>query len=144
MTRPMQPEGMLCFDIYALHQAFGRLYKPLLEPLGLTYPQYLVMVVLWGDSPQSVGQIGHRLGLESSTLTPLVKRLEGAGLVTRTRDAEDERRVLVHLTEQGKVLADKARGVPACVLAATEMSEAEIGDLRAALAKVQHALVRNS
>ncbi len=144
MTQPIQPEAMLCFDIYALHQAFGRVYKPLLDPLGLTYPQYLVMVVLWGMTPLSVGQIGHRLGLESSTLTPLIKRLETAGLVTRKRDAEDERRVQVHLTERGRVLADRARGVPACVQAATEMDAAEIADLRAALAQVRDALGRTS
>ena len=140
MPRHLQPEAMLCFDIYALHHAFGRLYKPLLDPLGLTYPQYLVMVVLWGEEPLRVGQIGQRLGLESSTLTPLIKRLETAGLVLRERDSIDERRVQVHLTRKGKAMAKDAAGIPACVEAATEMERDAIGALRQTLAQLQASL----
>lgn len=140
MTRHLQPEAMLCFDIYALHHAFGRLYKPLLDPLGLTYPQYLVMVVLWGDDPLRIGQIGKRLGLESSTLTPLVKRLETAGLVMRQRDSDDERRVQVHLTDKGRALSKEAADIPACVEAATKMERDAISSLRRTLAQLQTSL----
>lgn len=143
MTRSIKPEAMLCFDIYALQQAFGRLYKPLLDPLGLTYPQYLVMVVIWDSAPLNVGQIGHRLGLESSTLTPLIKRLEGAGLVSRKRDHEDERRVQVHLTDAGLALMADASDVPARVEAATELDRDEIKDLRSTLGQLRAALARN-
>ena len=142
MDQVRQPEAMLCFDIYALQQAFGRLYKPLLDPLGLTYPQYLVMVILWGAAPMTVGQIGNRLGLESSTLTPLIKRLEAAGHLFRKRDPEDERRVQVHLTDQGRTLAEQAQDVPACIEAATEMDTAEINALRQSLVQLRTALAR--
>lgn len=143
MTQQIQPEAMLCFDIYALQQAFGRLYKPLLDPLGLTYPQYLVMLVLWDSAPLAVGQIGKRLGLESSTLTPMIKRLEAAGLLVRKRDRDDERRVQVDLTEAGRALARDAKDVPASVAAATEMDEADIGELRRKLSQLHRALDRN-
>ncbi len=144
MTNPMQPEAMLCFDVYALQQAFGRLYKPLLDPLGLTYPQYLVMVVLWETAPLTVGQIGHRLGLESSTVTPMIKRLEKTELLTRARDKEDERRVQVHLTQAGRDLATRARDIPACIEAATELDDAAIIRLRHTLTKLRGALGRNT
>ncbi|MEQ6247872.1 MarR family transcriptional regulator [Sulfitobacter sp. HNIBRBA3233] len=136
----LNPEAMLCFDVYTLQQAFGRLYKPLLDPLGLTYPQYLVMVVLWEGDALPVTAIGGRIGLDSSTLTPLVKRLEQAGLVTRTRDSEDERRVIVKLTEAGRALRLKASDIPACVEAATGLDRRAIADLRAQLARLRHAI----
>lgn len=140
MTKHLQPDAMLCFDIYALHHAFGRLYKPLLDPLGLTYPQYLVMVVLWGQDPMRVGQIGAQLGLESSTLTPMIKRLETGGLVRRQRDNHDERRVQVHLTDKGRELADRAADIPACIEAATKMERKAIQALRQTLAQLQISL----
>lgn len=139
----IQPEAMLCFDIYALQQAFGRLYKPLLDPLGLTYPQYLVMVVLWGTSPLTVGQIGARLGLESSTLTPLIKRLEQAGLVSRMRDSVDERRVQISPTEKGAALQAQAQDVPACVEAATGLDDDGIRWLREELGRLRDAIARS-
>ncbi|MBW4709473.1 MarR family transcriptional regulator [Roseobacter sp. YSTF-M11] len=117
---------MICFDLYAASQAFTRVYKPLLAPLGLTYPQYLVMLNLWADSPLSVGEIGHRVSLESNTLTPLIKRLQEAGLVTRTRDPKDERRVVVALTETGRTLKARADHVPLCILRATGMSSDDL------------------
>lgn len=95
---------MLCFALYSASASMTRLYRPLLEPLGLTYPQYLVMRVLWDGAPRSVGGLGNLLGLDSGTLTPLLKRLEAAGLVTRKRDPADERRVVIDLTEAGKAL----------------------------------------
>ena len=100
----------LCYSIYSASLAIGRAYKPLLDALGITYPQYLVLNVLWERDPQSVGAIAERLMLESSTITPLLKRLEGAGLVGRTRNPSDERQVLIELTRQGS-RAEGADGV---------------------------------
>ncbi len=116
-TRPpaLTIDHLLCFAIYSANHAFNRVYKPLLDALGLTYPQYLVMVVLWEKDDVTVGAIGDRLFLESNTLTPLLKRLEGQGLVTRLRDRTDERQVRIRLTEAGRALRGKAAGVPACI-----------------------------
>ena len=133
----LTPEDMLCFDVYGLNHAFARIYKPLLGPLGLTYPQYLVMSVLWDASPLPVGRIGARVGLETSTLTPLLKRLEGHGLITRCRAATDERRVEVDLTEAGRALAGRAAHVPSCVEDATGLSAPDIADLRAKLTRLR-------
>ncbi|MCW5689006.1 MAG: MarR family transcriptional regulator, partial [Pseudolabrys sp.] len=102
---------LLCFAIYSAGHAFNRVYKPLLDKLGLTYPQYLVMVALWAENDQTVGQIGDTLFLESSTLTPLLKRLEGLGLLTRRRDPEDERQVRLCLTDKGDALRKQSRDV---------------------------------
>lgn len=115
----LQLEKFLCFSVYSAGHAFNRVYKPLLDNLGLTYPQYLVMVTLWQEDNQSVRSIGSKLYLESSTLTPLLKRLEANGLVSRKRDPEDERSVRVSLTEAGKDLRNKAEEVPPCILEAT-------------------------
>lgn len=115
----LQLEKFLCFSVYSASHAFNRIYKPLLDVLGLTYPQYLVMVALWQEDDQSVRSIGEKMYLESSTLTPLLKRLEANGLVTRKRDPNDERSVRISLTEQGEELRIKAREVPPCVLEAT-------------------------
>jgi DNA-binding MarR family transcriptional regulator len=100
----------LCFAIHSAAQAVGRANKPLLDKLGLTYPQFLVMLVLWAEDDQTVGSIGDRLFLESNTLTPLLKRLEAAGYIRRNRDAADERQVRIRLTEQGQALREKAKG----------------------------------
>lgn len=141
MKQPIiEPEAMLCFDIYTLQQAFGQLYKPLLGPLGLTYPQYLVMVLLWTEDGQSVGQMGRRLGLGTGTLTPLVKRLEQSGLVRRQRDDMDERRVFVRLTDAGRALQEPAARVPACVADATGLTAAQIDELRRSLARLRDAI----
>jgi DNA-binding MarR family transcriptional regulator len=120
----------VCFPLYAASNLLGRLYRPVLAPLGLTYPQYLVMLVLWQEAPQSVGALGDRLHLDSGTLTPLLKRLENAGLVTRTRDAADERRVLIGLTEQGAALRQAARDVPATLASGLSLSSQELAELR--------------
>jgi DNA-binding MarR family transcriptional regulator len=100
----------LCFAIHSAAQAVGRANKPLLDKLGLTYPQFLVMLVLWTGDDQTVGSIGDRLFLESNTLTPLLKRLETAGYIHRTRDAADERQVRIRLTEKGQSLRETAKG----------------------------------
>jgi DNA-binding MarR family transcriptional regulator len=102
-------DSLFCFALHSTAQAVVRANKPMLDTLGLTYPQYLVMVVLWAEDGQTVGSIGDRLFLDSSTLTPLLKRLEAAGLVRRARCAEDERQVRVSLTEEGKALEEEAR-----------------------------------
>ena len=105
-------DNQLCFALYAATGLVTRAYRPLLEPLGLTYPQYLAMMALWETSPQTVGALGRRLSLDSGTLTPLFKRLEGAGLVARARDPEDQRRVLIALTEAGSALKARAADIP--------------------------------
>ncbi|MDX5984379.1 MarR family winged helix-turn-helix transcriptional regulator [Sphingomonas echinoides] len=125
----------VCFPLYAASNLFSRLYRPVLAKLGLTYPQYLVMLVLWEQAPQSVGALGERLHLDSGTLTPLLKRMEGAGLVTRQRDAADERRVLIALTEQGMALRQQARDVPQTLASGLSLSPEELIELRAS---VQH------
>lgn len=120
-------DELLCFAVYAASHAFNRVYKPLLDDLGLTYPQYLVMVALWDEDGRTVGQIGKDLSLESSTLTPLLKRLEAAGFLSRERDARDERQVRICLTEAGRSLRAKALKVPACIAEATGL---DVGALR--------------
>jgi DNA-binding MarR family transcriptional regulator len=127
---PLLLGSQLCFAVYSTAHAFNRAYKPLLDRLGLTYPQYLVMLVLWERDGVSVKDIGERLFLDSGTLTPLLKRLEAAELITRTRSTEDERQVLVALTAQGRALREKARSVPQTILASSTCSIAELSELR--------------
>jgi MarR family transcriptional regulator, organic hydroperoxide resistance regulator len=106
-------EDFLCFAVYSANLAFNRVYKPLLDELGLTYPQYLVLVVLYEEDDQTVGGLGEKLFLDSSTLTPLLKRMESTGYVTRQRDPADERQVRIRLTPRGKTAREKvscARG----------------------------------
>ncbi|SEQ35635.1 MarR family winged helix-turn-helix transcriptional regulator [Thalassovita taeanensis] len=141
MTQKIGLEHLLCFEVYAASHAFNKLYKPLLEPLGLTYPQYLVMVALWGRDGQSVSEIGAALELESSTLTPLIKRMEQAGLVQRQRDAEDERRVRVSLTDRGRALEAQAAHVPVCAGQATGLEFEQIEALRQQIADLRKALL---
>lgn len=107
-STPLALDEMLCFAMHSTAQAIGRANKPMLDAIGLTYPQFLVMLVLWSEDDQTVGRIGDRLYLESNTLTPLLKRLEAAGHVTRLRCPEDERQVRIRLTEQGQALRAKA------------------------------------
>ncbi|WP_149539757.1 MarR family winged helix-turn-helix transcriptional regulator [Siccirubricoccus phaeus] len=107
----LELDQYLCFAIHSAAQAVGRANKKLLDKLGLTYPQFLVMLVLWTEDGLTVGQIGDRLFLESNTLTPLLKRLQAAGIITRCRCTEDERQVRIHLTEQGRALREVARGI---------------------------------
>lgn len=123
---PLRLDNQICFAVYSAAHAFNRVYKPLLDRLGLTYPQYLVMLVLWERDDVPVKDIGERLFLDSGTLTPLLKRLEAAHLVKRTRSREDERQVLIALTAQGQALKDKARSVPQSILAASDCSVPEL------------------
>jgi MarR family transcriptional regulator, organic hydroperoxide resistance regulator len=119
-------DNQLCFALYSASLAMTKLYKPLLDELGLTYPQYLVMLVLWEGDGLMVSELGQRLSLDSGTLTPLLKRLESAGLVSRLRDAADERRVHIHLTAAGRRLKSRAAKIPACMLAASQCSIPEL------------------
>ena len=131
-----------CFAIHSAGHALGRAYKPLLEPLGLTYPQYLVMVALWEADGVTLGALGERLFLDSSTLTPLLKRLEAQGLLHRQRDPANERQLRITLTAAGRALRERAAGIPACLQAATGMTEAELIHLRDAAGRLRDALLR--
>ena len=111
----LAPSDMICFALYSAQHAMQQAYAPLLEDLGLTYPQYLVMTALWDEDAVTVGALGRSLQLESNTLTPLLKRLEAQALITRTRDKADERRVLVALTGAGRVMQERARHIPQCL-----------------------------
>ena len=124
-------DDLLCFSLYTASRAVTRAYGPVLAELGLTYPQWVTMVALWErDEPQTVGELGRRLHLDSGTLTPLLKRLEADGLVTRTRDAADERRVLVAVTPAGQALRRDACDVPARIASAFGGDLAAIADLK--------------
>ena len=126
-------DHQLCFALYSSSLAMTKLYKPLLDPLNLTYPQYLAMLVLWEGDGISVSDLGQRLLLDSGTLTPLLKRLEASGWVQRERDSADERRVLLHLTPAGKALKMRAAKVPPQVACATSCSLEELNSLTARL-----------
>ncbi len=126
-------DNQLCFAVYAAAHAFNATYKPLLEPLGLTYPQYLVLLALWQEDGVTVSGLGARLGLDSGTLTPLLKRLEAAGRVSRLRDTADERQVRIKLTAAGRALRQKAKGIPQALFCASGMSPRELGALRSKL-----------
>jgi len=127
---PLLLGNQLCFAIYSTAHAFNRVYKPLLDKLGLTYPQYLVMLALWERDGIPVKNIGERLFLDSGTLTPLLKRLEAADLIKRTRSTEDERQVLIALTSKGQALREKARTVPQAILATSACSITELSALK--------------
>jgi DNA-binding MarR family transcriptional regulator len=129
-TGPLLLGNQLCFAVYSTAHAFNRVYKPLLDRLGLTYPQYLVMLVLWERDDVAVKEIGDRLFLDSGTLTPLLKRLEAAGLIRRTRSKQDERQVLIALTTQGEALREKAKMLPEAILAASACSIGELSALK--------------
>ena len=119
-------DNQLCFALYSASLAMTKLYKPVLAKVGLTYPQYLVMLALWEQDGQTVSELGERLFLDSGTLTPLLKRLEASGWLKRTRARDDERRVLISLTERGAGLKDQACAIPACMLRATRCAAPEI------------------
>lgn len=122
----LQLDNQVCFALYSASLAMTKLYKPLLEAIGLTYPQYLVMLVLWEQDGLTVSELGERLYLDSGTLTPLLKRLETGGNLRRERDAEDERRVRISLTEAGRALRDKAEAIPPCVLESSQCTLPEL------------------
>ena len=126
-------DHQLCFALYSSSLVMTKMYKPVLGALGLTYPQYLVLLVLWETDAIGVGELGERLYLDSGTLTPLLKRMEAAGWLTRLRDAADERRVIVTLTAPGRALRRRAAEVPMQVACATGCKLTEITELTAQL-----------
>ncbi len=128
----------LSFALYGAANRMVRMHKPFLEPLGLTFPQYLVTLELLDGAPLSVGTLGGRLDMDTGTITPLVKRLEAAGLVTRTRDPNDERRVMVDLTSRGHGLEAEVRGITQKIKSACQLTEENVVDLRRTLEALAH------
>jgi DNA-binding MarR family transcriptional regulator len=128
--KALKLDDLLCFAVYSAGHAFNRVYKPLLDSIGLTYPQYLVMVVLWERDGQKVGEIGEKLFLESSTLTPLLKRLEAQGLIERKRDRVDERQVRITVTDQGRALQQKTLEFGSCITDASGQDGAWVDQLK--------------
>jgi DNA-binding MarR family transcriptional regulator len=139
-NRAVTLPDLLCFSVYSASHAFTRVYKPILAQMGLTYPQYLVMIALWERDGVTVGEIGARLGLETNTLTPLLKRLEASGHIARRRSKADERVVRITLTETGRNLQTEANAAPACALAASGMSLADVSRLSAEIDRLTNAL----
>lgn len=126
-------DQMICFSVYKAEQAFNRVYRTALEPLGLTYPQFLTMRLLWSEGALSVGQIADRMGLDTGTVTPLLKRLTLMGLVKKVRRADDERRVDVFLTDEGRALEEKSDAVMRCIAEAVGMDKAAALDTLATI-----------
>jgi DNA-binding MarR family transcriptional regulator len=137
-------DQQLCFALYSTMLGVQKVYRVLLKSLGLTYPQYLVMLVLWERSDLTVSEIGERLFLDSPTLTPLLKRMEAAGFVARNRSGTDERQVIVSLTAAGKRLRERAVAIPGCVAAAMECAPGEIDSLRSRLTDMRSKVYKNA
>ncbi|CAD5295443.1 DNA-binding transcriptional regulator, MarR family [Bosea sp. 62] len=130
-------DEFLCFAVYSTNLAFNRVYKPLLDELRLTYPQYIALVALYETADQTVGQLGEKLFLDSSTLTPLLKRLEAMGAVTRQRDPRDERQVRINLTAQGRALRERGRAVRLSMQRATGLAPDEQRHLREEMVRLR-------
>lgn len=133
-------DNQVCFALYSASLAMTKLYKPLLDAIGLTYPQYLVMLVLWEREGLSVSELGERLFLDSGTLTPLLKRLEAQGHIARLRDTQDERRVRITLTPAGRALREGAERIPPCVLESSQCTIPELTALTAELKQLRDRL----
>jgi DNA-binding MarR family transcriptional regulator len=133
---PLKLDNQLCFPLYAASRELTRHYKPFLDPLGLTYPQYVTMMALWEHDGVKVGELGSTLHLDSATLTPLLKRLEARGYLTRKRSAEDERAVIVTLTDEGRALRERALSVPSCIAGCISISPEEAYQLKTLLEKL--------
>jgi len=142
-TPPVPLDEQLCFAIYSAGIAIQRAYKPLLDALGLTYPQYLVLNVLWRSDAQTVGSVAHQLALESSTLTPLLKRLEAAGLVRRTRNPANERQVVIALTKEGDALRFRAGCLGDTLLEASGQTPAALAKLNGEINELRNAVYRH-
>ena len=136
----LQLDNQLCFALYSTSLAMTKLYKPLLAELGLTYPQYLTMLVLWECDGLMVSELGERLYLDSGTLTPLLKRLEASGYISRLRDVNDERRVHITLTSTGRKLKARAAKIPGCILSASQCALPELLALTNQLQALRHRL----
>ena len=140
MTEAPRLDRQVCFALYSASRAATAVYRPVLDELGLTYPQYLVMLVLWENEPRGVKELGGELGLDSGTLSPLLKRLEALGLVERRRSGEDERRVAIHLTPAGRSLSGPAAAIPQRLADAAGLTRDELEQLRTTLGKLTAAL----
>jgi DNA-binding MarR family transcriptional regulator len=141
---PLELREFLCFSIYAASHAFNRVYQPLLTDLGLTYPQFIVMILLWEQDGQTVGELGQKLFLQSNTLTPMLKRLETLGYIKRRRDSADERQVRINLTEAGRRLRLRAADILRCVRKATGLQDKQFKELREGVDALRKALESRS
>ncbi|WP_343553410.1 MarR family transcriptional regulator [Pantoea sp.] len=139
---PLQLDQQLCFALYSANLAMHKVYRQLLSQLEITYPQYLVMLVLWQQDDVTVSEIGEQLFLDSATLTPLLKRLEAAGLLHRHRSRQDERQVVVTLTEQGRALREKAQSIPEAIQCAAACDESAMAQLKSQLDDLRDSLNR--
>ena len=139
---PLALENQFCFALYSASLAMTKTYKPYLDKLGLTYPQYLVMLVLWQQDDVLVKSIGEKLFLDSGTLTPLLKRLEASALIARTRDESDERQVRITLTREGRALKKKAQCIPQQILCATDCQLDEVSSLTQRLKSLRDSLTQ--
>ncbi|WP_280250846.1 MarR family winged helix-turn-helix transcriptional regulator [Nocardia abscessus] len=140
---PLRLDRQVCFALAVANRAVLAVYRPLLEPLGLTHPQYLVMLALWGDAPMSVKAIAEAVQLDSPTLSPLLKRLEAAGLISRERDSRDERNLVVNLTRAGAELREQAERIPPAVVRRLGVTMADLEELRDVLTRVNEAARRS-
>jgi DNA-binding MarR family transcriptional regulator len=149
MTKPLDTceslllDNQLCFALHSTSLLMTKVYKPLLQAVGLTYPQYLAMMVLWEEDGLTVGEISNRLLTDPGSLTPLLKRLEAEGLLSRTRSREDERVVVVELTEAGRALRDKAMDIPQCILGASGLDIEQLRKLQGDLLALRGNLQRS-
>ncbi|PVZ86835.1 MarR family transcriptional regulator [Serratia sp. S1B] len=140
--RLLKLDNQLCFAVYSANLAFNQKYRQLLAPLGITYPQYLVMLVLWEKDRVTVSEIGKRLYLESSTLTPMLKKLENSGLITRQRSEQDERQVLIGLTEQGAALKQQAQKIPELIQQTSQCDLQTLIELKHQLEQLRAKLIK--
>lgn len=138
-----QLDGQLCFALYSANLAMNKVYRKQLAALSLTYPQYLVMLVLWERDGLTVSELGERLYLDSATLTPLLKRLQLSGLVSRTRSTEDERQVVIRLTDEGKSMQQQARAIPEGVLCATQCDQELLHAIKQQLESLRARLIES-
>ncbi|MCX0275029.1 MarR family transcriptional regulator [Nocardia zapadnayensis] len=136
---PLRLERQVCFALALANRAVLAIYRPLLEPMKLTHPQYLVMLALWGDAPLSVKEIGELLQLDSPTLSPLLKRLEALDYITRTRDPRDERNLVIDLTPAGRALRAEAEKIPPAVVERLGVGLDDLAELHAVLTRVNRA-----
>ncbi|MGW4769718.1 MarR family winged helix-turn-helix transcriptional regulator [Nocardia sp. NPDC004278] len=143
MDDPLQLDRQVCFALAVANRAVLGVYRPLLEPLGLTHPQYLVMLALWGAAPMSVKAIAEAIQLDSPTLSPLLKRLESAGLITRGRDGRDERNLVIDLTPAGVELREQALKIPPAVVERLGVTLADLKELHEVLTRVNAAARRS-
>jgi DNA-binding MarR family transcriptional regulator len=148
MTDPVTPPKMpklgdfMCFAIYSANLAYGRAYKPILDELGVSYTQWIIIVALWEEDHQTVGSLGDKLFLESNTLTPILKKLESLGFLTRRRDPSDERQVIISLSEAGRALREK--GAQRTLVKAAELEPDEFAQTQRTVAKLRDNLVRHT